>query len=527
MITFVAGRSDCPAYPIAIEAMRRSVSPGLIKQDHRSGGISEVMVFVSPSNDNLDCIAEAARANSKILFFGALTPEIAALCGLRSVESLSPEWANAAHCPAAPTHGTSESPARIIWQNHPLAGIVPFPVRPFARFDFACEWNNLGYGKITADGGPWSLAIQAHVEDAEILATAIAPGYTEPTAYATVLDTQSSSILWWNRPVGPVDSVEWAVVESFLADWRHADRPCVPIIREIPYEVDALVTMRLDCDEDIASARQLFKFYEERDLPFSLAVKTGQEEGHRHLELLSEVLAAGGAVLSHSVTHADNWGGSGEACYNEARESAAWLEQRLPGIKVRYAVSPFHQNPPYVYDALMRAGLEGFVGGIIANDPEALLARGGTLPSDTTQIVTHSQQCMLHGDCLLAQGDALQIPKQAFLAAMATETLFGYLDHPLSTRYDYGWGTEENRIARHEELVQFIDEQTVDRRIVWLNEEEALDWIAAKMRLNIVRNDGGFELAAGSYSTPVRNLSFSVRWRGETHSLQEFVHAST
>jgi hypothetical protein len=282
--------------------------------------------------------------------------------------------------------------------------------------------------------------------------------------------------------------------------------------------------MRLDCDEDIASARPLFDLYNSRGLPFSLAVKTGQSDSADHIKLLEDVLNAGGAVLSHSVTHAGNWGGSAEACYEEARQSSDWLEQRLPGLKVRYAVSPFHQNPSYVPWALKEAGLKGFIGGIIANDPEMLLARGGTIPGGIPGIVTHSQQCMLHGDCMLADDDPLVINKQAFRNAFSAGSLFGYLDHPFSPRYDYGWGTEEYRIARHAEFIDFIEGEMAASSVIWLSEEEALDWIASKMALILRQADNRFVLEAGRAHSAIRDLQFSVRWRGKTLPLSEFTN---
>ena len=30
--------------------------------------------------------------------------------------------------------------------------------RDFERFDFTDEWNNLGYGRITTDGSPFSIS---------------------------------------------------------------------------------------------------------------------------------------------------------------------------------------------------------------------------------------------------------------------------------------------------------------------------------------------------------------------------------
>src|SRR5579863_4806432 len=108
---------------------------------------------------------------------------------------------------------------------------------------------------------------------------------------------------------------------------------------------------------------------------------------------------------------------SAEAAEREARDSKTWLEKHISGLNVRYAVSPFHQNPSYVPAALSRAGYDGFIGGIIANDPEYVMARSGVPPFSPPAIVSHTQGCMLHGDCLQGSGDPLRIFKEAFALA--------------------------------------------------------------------------------------------------------------
>jgi len=525
MIRIIAGNTQDPSCAIVIEALRRSVTPGMVTIGSEvalvlpEGG---VFVFISPTGDQVSLIEAAIDIKAKIVFFGALPSEIAVICGLSEPEPLAPEWSHLVSCGAAPIYGMAQSLGEVHWSEHPLGQASPIRSRPFLRYDYSDEWNNLGYGRITADGGPWSMAMSVKTNDAEVLAFATGGGITEDVPFVTLCQRQSSSILWWNRAVGPVDSNEWAVIEAFLADWHHDHEPCVPVINEIPFGYDAAITMRLDCDEDIASARPLFELYRDRGIPFSVAVKTAQEDRPDHLTLLADVLEAGGAVLSHSMTHSPRWGGSDEACFMEARGSSDWLEERVEGLTVRYAVSPFHQNPDYVPAALKRARLKGFVGGIIANDPEMLLAKGGTLPGDESGVVTHSQQCMLHGDCILERGDALAINKQAFLNAQAAGNLFGYLDHPFSPRYDYGWGSEGHRLERHAEFIDYIKQEMESRSLLWLNEDDALDWIAAKMRLKLHPVENGFRLAEGEAAISALGLAFSVRWRGETRALSEF-----
>jgi len=527
MITVFADLTNKLAPDVITEALRRSATRGMVTVSTSDdtalivdGG---VFVFVSPDHSRYDQIEKALSLNSKILIFGSMPTDLASLCGLSGVGEIPASWLDAAMCQPTRAYEFAESDAVVRWHSHPLATFSPFRSRPFLRFDFANEWNNLGYGRIAADGGPWSISMAVEASQSTVLASAFTSANSEEMPFVTLFETETSSLLWWNRATGGVDSPEWVVVETFLAGWRHEVLPCVPVVSEIPCGFDGVVTMRLDCDEDIASARPLFELYRSRGLPFSVAVKTGQQEGDAHDALLKDIVNAGGAVLSHSVTHAPEWGGSEEACFLEARTSSDWLEERLPGVTIRYAVSPFHQNPSYVPPALRRAGLQGFVGGIIANDPEMLLARGGTIPGDSSGLITHSQQCMLHGDCLLSKGDPLAINKQAFDAARKAKSMFGYLDHPFSLRYEYGWGSEEKRLAMHTDFLNYIGNAGKDQSTLWLNEVDALDWISAKMQLSLRKTERGFEVSEGTAFALERNLEFQVSWRGRNIPLSEIV----
>jgi hypothetical protein len=317
-----------------------------------------------------------------------------------------------------------------------------------------------------------------------------------------------------------VDHPDWALIEHFLADFGADHLPCQPLIEETPFGYDLALTMRLDCDEDIGSAHPLFKLYQQRGLPFSLAVMTGQEPQPGSQELLREVKESGGAILSHSATHAPNWGGSPEACVSELASSCAWLNECLPNLDLRYAVSPFHQSPSFLPQALKDQGLHGFIGGSIANDPETLVARGGILPNAVKNIVTHSQQCMLHGDCLGETGDPLDIPKKALAAASRGRSLFGFLDHPISPRYDYGWGGLDRQLSTHEAFLDHIAE--VYPHACWFSANQALDWIAAKARLGLhVESDGtwhveGFDLSG--------DMHLALRFKGRIKPLESSFH---
>jgi len=139
--------------------------------------------------------------------------------------------------------------------------------------------------------------------------------------------------------------------------------------------------------------------------------------------------------------------------------------------------------------ALARAGFSGFIGGIIANDPEYLMARAGVPPFSPNDIISHTQGCMLHGDCLLAKGDPLRIYKDAFSLARNGGQFFGYLDHPFSDRYAYGWASETDRIAAHAELLDYMEANPGDGPLLFVNEETCLDFIESKVSAKIHYDD--------------------------------------
>jgi hypothetical protein len=396
----------------------------------------------------------------------------------------------AGHCrsPPTPPYETRESSATLVYGPSPLwKGSAPLR-RSFCRFDFSNEWNNLGYGRIELSGGPWSIPGALRATTGKTIAEIATNDGLSHGSAVVMRDLPTASILWFARPVGPVDGPDWTIIEAFVSDYRCGELPCRPYVRDIPHGAGAAVTMRLDCDEDIASARPLFEFYRGRGLPMSAAIKTGQPEQERNIIFLHELFASGGAILSHSVSHAPDWGGSVGAAEAEATESKLWLQRHVPALDVRYAVSPFHQNPTFVPTALARAGYRGFVGGTIACHPEYLMARGGIVPCGPDDFISHSQSCMLHGDCLLASGDPLRVYKKAFCNAKETGQFFGYLDHPFSERYTYGWADEIGRRQAHSDFIDFMlaECNRTGVSLLFVNEQTCLDYMLEKSGAEIL-----------------------------------------
>lgn len=514
MIELLAGRSACDAAPLVLAALRRSVSKTQVRwisSAFLASTAARIIVAIEPDEDTAQRILVwMARGPCKLILFGRLPPSLAdylALC--------ETDWpadpASWSRSPPAPTYAFAQSSGEIRYT--PL--LAQFDAnqwqRPLERFDFTDEWNNLGFGAIRADGSIWSLSMPVLAMSASSLAEVIIDG-RQVVTYSALSDHDHAGILWFNRKVGPIDSFEWRLVERFLSSWRYGELPCQPVLQEVPWGHEAAVTMRLDCDEDVESARPLREAYKVMGVPFSLAVHTANLDDSRHHTLLREMAAAGESILSHTASHAPNWGGSYEAALQEARESASRL-QGVTGQLVRYAVSPFHQSPHYALAALTDAGYSGCVGGIIRNDPEFLIARGGDLAGLPAGFIGHSQQHMLHGDCMLADGDPLFVFKQAFDRARETRSLFGYLDHPFSERYQYGWADEASRVFAHQNLISHIRSKAPGT--LFLSENDAMDFLLAKSEWLVFQHEGYFELQSPTALIAISSLVPTIEYGGK------------
>ncbi|OJA26967.1 polysaccharide deacetylase family protein [Burkholderia ubonensis] len=461
-----------------------------------------------------DLLTWLRSGRRKLIVLGRMPTAIASHVGFRADDCLHDTLPEASRSEAAPTGEARSSRAAVDYTElaRTLGGGAWH--RPFERFDFTDEWNNLGFGAIRCDGSVWSIAQAGHAEaDAELAVVSI--DGIRACSYAALWDEEAASVLWFNRSVGPCDSYEWRLIENFLSAHRSPSLPAQPVVSELPHGYDAAVTSRLDCDEDVEAARQLWRAYQAMDIPFSLAVHTQNLGNPVHHAILRELLAQGGSILSHTATHAPNWGGSYGAALAEGLQSAALLRE-VTGHQVRYAVSPFHQSPPYALRALADAGYAGCIGGIIRNDPEFLIARGGELAGLPSGFIGHSQQCMLHGDCMLAVGDPLAVFKQSFNLAYATRTLFGYLDHPFSSRYQYGWRDEAQRIEAHERLIAHIRETA--HKPIFMTENMAMDFLAFRATTSIVDEPSGFRASIVAMEHTMFGLD--VEWCGELVELK-------
>lgn len=502
---------------LVLAALRRSVT--------RSGADrialgdltkADFLLAINPDEETGKKLLEwTAKGGKKLIIFGHLPNALIQHFDI-SISSWSEPTDQWARSPIAASGQFAESRAVIDYSTSINSLGTQGWNRALERFDFTDEWNNLGYGAIRADGSAWSVSAPLRAPNSAEIAS-IKADDSMLASYCALFDQQEASVLWVNREVGLIDSFEWRLVEKFISDWRHESLPCQPVLSEIPFGHDTAVTMRLDCDEDIASAEYLWNVYRKAGVPLSLAIHTNNIPNTNHKDFLLSFIEAGGAVLSHTATHAPNWGGSYEAAHWEGTESRNKIENEI-GVRVDYAVSPFHQSPDYALAALSDVGYLGCIGGIIRNDPEFLIARGGELAYLPRGFVGHSQQSMMHGDCMLTDGDPLAIFKQAFSRAFETRTLFGYLDHPFSERYQYGWSDEETRGRAHEELIAYIRENSANP--LFLDECNTLDFLRARAAIE-------FSFAQDAWAANVpsvcQNLRFAAEYRGELYEITDGV----
>ncbi|MDR2605305.1 MAG: hypothetical protein LBC55_08175 [Desulfovibrio sp.] len=496
-------------------ALRRSFTSGPVRGPlpADSGVKGMFSVFADCGNCPPEAVRAAVRGGGKIMLTGTPGPDIMSVAGLKKAPDLRlpPEAAQAEHCFFEPFH---ESAARITYTGHPPALTSPVRDRAFCRYDYA-EWNNLGFGAVRV-GGDFGVTGGVEADGADVLARmtmTAARGVVELGPYMTLLDTPTASVLWCARPVGPLDGTEWQVVERFFSDRRTGELPCLPYLLQTPRGTDCIVTMCMDCDEAVASCRDLFELYVQENIPFSVAVKTGQDLNGRDMALLRAIRASGGSILSHSHDHARNWGSDHGAVKRDVRRSTAWFQRNLPEMPPpKLAVSPFHSNPVYAVQALEEAGIKGFVGGIIDYDPEFLLGRAGRAPF-ARKILTVSRQSMLHGDSYRNQGQSVAVHVRAFAAQHQARGIFGYLDHPFSERYQYGWKSAEQRATAHRQLLTAIRERG---GVMFLSQEQCFAFVGALATAQLHMTDAGRVRAV---CAPRTEFVLQYRLEGEERDL--------
>ena len=197
-------------------------------------------------------LAKTLRSGGKAVVLGRLNGEVADVLGLdfRGDVDLPCEWADC-QIGSGALRGCVAGHYRLHRKHTALARAAPrWPSAPCADSILPTSgtiWGLAASRSIARPGRgsrPWQRATPLRSLSSRC-----------PTArrwsMPALAETEQGAALWFNRPVGPVDSLEWRVVESFLGDYRPDDLPCFPYVCEIPAGYSAAVCARLDCDEAV------------------------------------------------------------------------------------------------------------------------------------------------------------------------------------------------------------------------------------------------------------------------------------
>lgn len=478
MITIATSKSS--ATHLVEQALIRSCCANMVAQSNQVVLTSEpeILIFISPTDAQVEIIQKAIRAsNKKIIILGAIPESLCQTLNITVFENY--DLTRDIDCPDALPNQATSSKGAVIYKDHIFSR--PFK-RYFCRYDYSDEWNNLGYGKISATG-IYSIAMPAFANTGKNLGT-IQGSDERSLTFASIIDTDQAAVLWINREIATVDGPDWKIVEDFISAYRSDTLPTSPVLRDVPFGYQSAVTMRLDCDEDITSSNAMIELYNQYDFPLSIAVKSSLLEDPSHLHTLQKIVKYGGSILSHSHLHYAQWGGDYETALQEATQSKKIIED-ASGVDIDYVVSPFHQTPTFARRAINDAGYKGCIGGVMNSDPDFILSKGGMISHDYS-LIGHSQQSMFHGHTVQAEGNPLRIFEEAFYLSSVCGQIYGYLDHPFSDRYWYDWESEDIRLSYHEMFLKFLAKQPDN---LMLSENDCLKFISLKSS-SFVHEDG-------------------------------------
>ena len=396
------------------------------------------------------------REKNKIILFGDLNSEIKTLFDLKEINKLDFEIIEAAN------QKTFKESKERIYYNSEIPYLPKFikeiEGRPISRFDFQREWNNHYYGHIDDLDSERNLSIKGVINDKNYVAYVKVNSHKIPLISEFTINT--NKIIWVNRNIGLIDLPEWKIIENFVSNFNDNELPCLPFITELKKSEKGLITMRLDCDENIDSAMNIFELYKSKNIPFSLALTTKLLENKTKIPILPKlVLENNGNLLSHSHTHPKDWGESSKNIKKEITFSKALIEKTY-GTKVDLAVSPFHHLNKLTIKLLYENNFKGIIAGISSSHHKFLYMKGGQY-SINNNLIIHSQQCMLHGDCINKNRSIKEYFKSIKLLSNLKYS-FGYLDHPISERYDYGWGNKENQVSAHKQIINFCFKNSIN-----------------------------------------------------------------
>jgi len=262
--------------------------------------------------------------------------------------------------------------------------------------------------------------------------------------------------------------------------------------------------MRLDCDENIRSAKKIFNLYKLKKIPFSLAILTSILK-ERDKNFIKSIVKSKGSILSHSHEHIENFGGNFKVALKQIKESIKALKKI--GIRSSYIVAPFHHTPNFMPNVLKKAKIKGIVGGIALDAYQSSLSFRTGFYKKNNKIILNNQQCMLHGD-ISPTLKKIEIYKKSFLISYLNQRAFGFLDHPFSKRYSYGWKNEEYRKTIHQKFIRFIKKKG---KILFLSQNDFLNFLYYKSNLRIKEKKDSFSIIGKKF----KNINYSVLYKNK------------
>ena len=387
--------------------------------------------------------------------------------------------------------------------------LINYTDRKAVEYDIDDEWSNSGFGIIKGFDPVYGLAASMSVPSQYSIADCIDLDYHHYALSAHIF-IGSNSVLWINRSSMLFDLPENLIFENYINSFDPSGSlPCFPIVVEYPISTRALCTSRLDCDEAIDSATDIFDVYSSFKAPLSLALTSSLLTKDLSTNGLPErCLDRGGSLLLHSHTHPRYWGTFSFEIYKEAKTCLDLVYKYYDYICIG-AVSPFHQTSIEAIHVLKGLGLKGLVGGLASLDDPFIYIRPGSCLPDSSFVLLN-QQCMLHGDVIKNKQDAKMYAKK-IIDYMSLGYSFGYLDHPISDRYNYGWNSLSIQAETHEEILSHL----IDSDFLYVSENEAIcRGVAKNMAANSIRFSGGeISILNGS------EYNLSINFRGHRHSL--------
>ena len=459
----------------------------------KQSGIHIFLEAIS-KNANIDFQELIKVGKNKIILNGKLNDEIKEILNIkiykREFDYEKPS--------SASSFKPSISKAKIKF-NQNLNYLIPFlkelNERPLWRYDFDLEWNNNFFGNISNENIMLNFSHNCSLLEGQNVAS-IKNSKNEYIPLISEFEINGNIIIWINRNLSLIDLPEWKIIEEFISNGYFAKYPCIPYLSEYSSLDKGLITMRLDCDEDIESARKIFEIYKHHDLPISLAITTNQiKENQLISSLPKEVNDYGGTILNHSHTHPINWGGSKDKIKEEIITSNKLIKKAF-GITPEYAVSPFHHLTWEALEVLNDLNFKGVIAGISSSHHEFLIVKGGSI-HEKIDTLLHSQQCMIHGDCL-TQTRNVNTYLNAFSLYSNLGFSSGYLDHPISERYDYGWINLERQVKTHNQIIEYL----LNENLKFISQKELFQRFAAKEEIQLItisKND--------YYSLEIKNES--------------------